>query len=280
MRHAVAPAVCGVLAIVVSLSTPPAHAGVVIDPIGWGLSPGDTFRVVVVTAGGTTGISASIADYDAFVNSQGLSGITYGGSSLSWQAIARTPTSDPVGDGSRYSSAANATHIYNLNGLRVSGTVNGSAFWQTTGYNQHTAAIDWTIDGSGNRAQVGAFQLVWTGFDWDGAATTANAFDSSGFPVGTVTAVLSQAVDYTGYDYGTNAPVPATLYPAVGRAGALANGWASIDNKPLASVYSLYAMSELITVMAVPEPSALALAAAGAFGIAAAWSSRRARGGR
>ena len=72
-----------------------------IDPLAWGLNPGDTFRFVVAAAGGTTGVSTSIGAYDAFVNSQGLSGITYNGASLhNWQAIAGTPSSNPATDGS------------------------------------------------------------------------------------------------------------------------------------------------------------------------------------
>lgn len=251
------------VAAITSLAFLPAtvHAGVTINPLAWGLSPGDTFRLVVVTAGTTTGASTSISAYDTFVNSQGLSGITYGGSSLSWQAIAQTPASSPISDGSRYSSQANATRTYNLNGALVSTSTNGQAFWWTAGYNQHLAAIDWTIDGGGNLSQVNGSQLVWTGFDIDGSVTSATDYDSNGFPVGTVTAALGQAAAYNGWNFGTNQQVPSTLYPYLGRAGALANGWSALDNQPLASQYRMYAMSELITVTAVPEPATLSLVA-------------------
>lgn len=239
------------------------HAGVIIDPLAWGLNPGDTFRLAVVTTGGTTGVSTAIDDYDAFVNSQGLSGIMYGGASLTWQAIAGTPSSNPRDDGTRFSSQANATQVFNLNGALVSTSTNGFAFWRTSGFNQHLAAIDWTIDGSGNLTQVNGSQLVWTGFDIDGSAATARDYDESGFQIGTVTAVLGQAVSYNDWDFENSQVVPSTLYPFVGRAGALFNGWAAIGNEPLANVYPLYAMSELITVTAVPEPSTLMMALAG-----------------
>ena len=254
-----------------------AQADVIIDPLSWGLNPGDTFRLVVVTTGGTTGSSTSIDAYDAFVNAQGLSGITYGGASLTWQAVAGTPSSNPVGDGTRFSSQANATQIFNLSGALVSTSTNGTAFWQTSGFNQHLAAIDWTIDGSGGLAQVSGSQLVWTGFDVDGSAATAQDYDESGFPVGTVTAALGQAVSYNGYDFENSQVVPSTLYPLVGRAGALFNGWSAIGNEPLASVYPLYAMSELITVAAVPEPSTFVMAVAGLVGGGLAVIRRRRR---
>ena len=242
------------------------QAGVVINPLAWGLNPGDTFRLVVVTAGGTTGVSTSASYYDTFVNSQGLAGITYDGASLQWQAIVGTPSSNPRNDATRFSSQANAVRVYNLNGGLVSNpAVSDRKFWQTSGYNQHLAAIDWTINGSGNLAQVSAFQFVWTGFDWGGSPAQATDYDQFGSSQGTVTAALGEAVSYNDFDFETFSTVSKTLYPYFGRAGALANGWAAIGNDPLSNSYSVYAMSGLITVTAaaVPEPSTWALALAG-----------------
>jgi hypothetical protein len=256
-----APGVFAAIALVLFGSD--AHAGVVIDPLSWGLNPGDTFRLVVVTASGTAGTSTSISTYDTFVNTQGLSGITVNGVSLTWQAIGLTPSSNPLTDTTRYSSQANASRTYNLNGALVSNTTNGTAFWKTSGYNQHLAAIDWTINGSGNAAQVNGSQTVWTGFDIDGTVASATDYDGSGFPVGQVTAALGQSVNYNDYDFGTNQQVPKTLYPLLGRAGAAANGWAAFDNLDPSTVRPMYAMSELITVTAVPEPSTYAMALAG-----------------
>jgi hypothetical protein len=244
------------------------QAGVVINPLAWGLNPGDTFRLVVVTAGGTTGVSTSASDYDTFVNSQGLAGITYDGASLQWQAIVGTPSSNPRNDATRFSSQANAVRVYNLNGGLVSNpTISDRKFWQTSG--QHLAAIDWTINGSGNLAQVSAFQFVWTGFDRGGSPAQAEDYDQFGSSQGTVTAAMGEAVSYNDYEFDfdsfTFSLVPKTLYPFVGRAGALANGWAAIGNDPLSTSYPVYAMSGLITVTAaaVPEPSTWALALAG-----------------
>jgi len=240
------------------------QAGVVINPLAWGLNPGDTFRLVVVTAGGTTGVSTSASDYDTFVNSQGLSSITYDGASLQWQAIVGTPSSNPRNDATRFSSQANAVRVYNLNGGLVSNpAVSDRKFWQTS--DQHLAAIDWTINGSGNLAQVNASQFVWTGFDWDGSPAQAEDYDEFGSSQGTVTAAVGEAVSYNDFDFETFSTVSKTLYPYFGRAGALANGWAAIGNDPLSNSYSVYAMSGLITVTAaaVPEPSTWALALGG-----------------
>ena len=240
------------------------QAGVVINPLAWGLNPGDTFRLVVVTAGGTTGVSTSASDYDTFVNSQGLAGITYDGASLQWQAIVGTPSSNPRNDATRFSSQANAVRVYNLNGGLVSNpAVSDRKFWQTS--DQHLAAIDWTINGSGNLAQVNASQFVWTGFDWDGSPAQAEDYDEFGSSQGTVTAALGEAVSYNDFDFETFSTVSKTLYPYFGRAGALANGWAAIGNDPLSTSYPVYTMSGLITVTAaaVPEPSTWALALAG-----------------
>jgi hypothetical protein len=258
-------------AIALVLFASDAHAEIVISPLSWGLNPGDTFRLVVVTAGSTSGTSTSISTYDTFVNTQGLSGITVNGVSLTWQAIGLTPSSDPLTDTSRFSSQANASRTYNLNGALVSNTTNGTAFWKTSGYNQHLAAINWTINGSGNAAQVNDFQEVWTGFDFDGTVASATDYNRSGVPVGQVTAALGQSVNYT-----TNQQVPMTLYPFLGRAGALANGWAAFDNLDPTTVRPLYAMSELITVQAVPEPSTYAMALAGiACGGFSMWRRRK-----
>jgi hypothetical protein len=116
---------------------------------------------------------------------------------------------------------------------------------------------------------VSAFQFVWTGFDRGGSPAQAQDYDQFGSSQGTVTAALGEAVSYNDYEFDfdsfTFSLVPKTLYPFVGRAGALANGWAAIGNDPLSTSYPVYAMSGLITVTAaaVPEPSTWALALAG-----------------
>lgn len=82
-------------------------------------------------------------------------------------------------------------------------------------------------------------------------------FNSSGSQIGTVTAALGQSAAYNSYNSSTRLLTAKTLYPSVGRAGATANGWAAVFDAPsLSTSYSMYAMTELITVTAaagVPE---------------------------
>ncbi|MEN9840322.1 MAG: hypothetical protein RL376_122 [Verrucomicrobiota bacterium] len=246
-----------------------ADAAIAIDPVAWGLTEGATFRLVVVTNGTTTATSTNVTSYDTFVNTQGLSGITYRGASLSWQAIAGTPTSNPASDGTRYSASANATSVYNLAGQVVSTTTSGQQFWRTSGPNQHLGTIDRTIDGSGNLASLGAFTYVWTGYDWDGAPGTTNTY--GGAPMymseGSVSATLGTSAAYQKLtcDSGTGQPngtISSTLYPLYGRTGATANGWSAAgDDLPLETAQRMYAISELITVTSIPEPANFATVA-------------------
>lgn len=259
---------------------PALPAAIAIDPASWGLAPGTTFRLVMVTYGTTNATSADITSYDAFVNTQNLGQITYNGSLLSWQAIGRTADSSPVADGTRFSAQANSALVYNLNGELVSNTSAGSLFWRTSGYNQHAAAINYTVTPGGSLA-LSSHNWAWTGFEWDGTASTARDYDSEGYQVGTVSATLGASTPYNAVVYdGEGDPtgsIASTFYPSYGRVPALANGWAAIGNDAtLETLFPMYAMSSLITVTAIPEPSAFA-AAAGTLLLAAAALRRRSR---
>lgn len=238
--------------------THPLFAAIAIDPLSWGLAPGTTFRLVLVTFGTTAATSTNIATYDTFVNTQNVDQITYNGSTLSWQALGLTTSSSPISDSSRYSSQANSTLVYNLNGQAVSNTTAGTQFWRTTGSSTHLAPINYTINSSGNLALSSASN-AWTGFDYNGLLQTTRNYNTSGTQIGTVTAALGQSTAYR-----TSTGIASTLYPAYGRIAASANGWASIgSNSALSTQYPMYAMSSLITVTAaaVPEPSSYAVIA-------------------
>ncbi|MEY2611984.1 MAG: hypothetical protein RL069_796 [Planctomycetota bacterium] len=159
----------------------------------------------------------------------------------------------------------------------MSNTTNGTAFWKTSGYNEHLKAIDWTINGSGNLAQVDGSQIAWTGFDIDGTVASATDYDESGSSIGTVTAALGQSVNYNDYDYENFQQVSKTLYPYLGRVGARFNGWAAFDNLAPSTQARMYAMSGLITVTAaVPEPATFSMALAGlAYGGFSVWRKRK-----
>lgn len=250
-----------------ALLTVSGSAAIVIDPLSWGLPVGATFRLVVLTTGTTAATSSSIGTYDTFVNTQGLSGITYNGSSLTWQALGQTAGSDPTTDATRFSSQANSVATYNLNGAQVSNT-SSNPFWVTGGFSSHLAPIDWTINGSGNLEQVSGSTRVWTGFDFRGDAVTASNYDDDGNQIGTVTATLGSSATYQDYDFDSFTPIPnQTLFPYYGRAGASANGWAAFgEDSPLSTQYRMYAISGPITVTAVPEVEVVFAAAALALG--------------
>ena len=257
-------------ALATALALPTAHAAVVINPLGWGLTPGTTFRLVLPTNGTTHATSANIADYDTFVNTQGLIGITYNGSPLTWQALGLTAGSNPVTDLTRFSSQANSVPVYNLNGAQVSNT-SSNPFWKGSSYSEHLSNIDYTINGSGNLEKLGAFTYVWTGFENDGAAPTRRNYESNGDQIGTVTSSLGSSSRYNDY-YPPMMGNPAVfnqnllLGPSYGRVGATANGWAAVgDDSSLTTQYRMYALSAPITVtaaVAVPEPHAGFAAAA------------------
>jgi hypothetical protein len=70
--------------------------------------------------------------------------------------------------------------------------------------------------------------------------------------------------------------VPATLNAAFGRIPAIANGWAHLgDDEANSTLRSMYAISSVITVSAIPEPSTYAALAGLIALIAVAWHRRR-----
>lgn len=239
------PRLLAILAI--ALVSVRSEAGLILDPIAWGLAPGDTFRLILPTLGTTAATSTSISTYDTFVNGQYLNLITYQGSALSWQAVGETSSSAARYDATRYSSQADLTKIFNLNGERVS---NGN-FW-----GMHDALIDWTIDASGNLQQFGELTYVYTGFTYQGEPV--NTLDTSNQ---VVYSYLGQTTDYTASVWDDQSSqfveVQATLGVGYGRTGAAGNAWAEYDRETnLNTAYHMFAMSSLVTVVAsspVPE---------------------------
>lgn len=233
-------------------------AGMEITPLSWGLNVGDTFRLVMITNGTTAATSQNITSYDTFVNTQNLNLITYDSSSLTWQAIGTTLSSYASTDVSRYSSQANSARTYSLDGTRISNT---GSFWAFS----HLAPINKSVDGSGNLVTVSDFSYAWTGFDIDGQPVSRDNYDDFGSPNGTVQSALGVTATYNGYDFGNSVVLPnQILGVGYGRAGASANGWAAAgEQTQLITEYRMYAISQLITVTAVPEPSSVILGVAG-----------------
>jgi hypothetical protein len=124
----------------------PAHAGIVINTPA-GLTPGDQFRIVFVTDGGTSATSSNISDYDAFVTAQ-AGGATYDGQTVTWQAIGSTPTVNAID----HITQTN-TQVYLNDGTEVTNSTTPAGMW--SGSLNHPINEDLT----GSTIN----QLVWTG---------------------------------------------------------------------------------------------------------------------
>ena len=195
----------------ITLTTPP------------GLSPGDHFRYVFVTAGVTSATSVSISAYNSFVSSQS-NDAQYNGSTVSWYAIGSTPTTnarDNVG------GFGTAVPVFLVTGTRVADSLTTSqyGFWSGVWRNNLNAGIDGStmVDPTG-------LGFVWSGTDDDGNRLPGYEL-SVGYPA-------------MGYEFQTANPL---------RVGARAN------NRPL----PMFAMSAELTAVAVPEPSTWVTALAG-----------------
>lgn len=252
--------ICSLLAIICVFSFTPQTKAVVIDPAAWGLVEGNTFRLVMVTYGVTNASSTNITDYDAFVNTQGLNGITYNGNSMLWQALGTTMDSYASLDATRFSSQANATQIFNLNGNMVS----NNNFWAIN----HDAPINVTINGSGNLETLTSGR-AYTGFGYDGVPRPQRNHTSE-WDSTDVYSALGQVAPYTGitWDDDMNAVLVPGLIWGVAAGNLMASHASWPDGEyvetPDTIYHHMYAMSELITVVAnpIPEPN---LAVAGMF---------------
>jgi hypothetical protein len=114
-----------------------------------GLSPGDSFRFVFVTAGIRDATSTNIADYDSFVNAE-AGGATYNGLVVDWLAVASTDSADAIDH-----IGQSSTPVYLSDGTLVATTTTPEGLW--SGSILH--AID--LDLAGNPADPVFF--VWTG---------------------------------------------------------------------------------------------------------------------
>lgn len=142
-----------------------------ITPVG--LNPGDTFRYVFVTSTGRDAVSRDMADYDSFVtqaaSAAGLT--TYGGSAVSWQALA-SADEDHIDAVTRVS--AGSAPLYLITGEKVADT--GNDLW------------DKTLDHPINMTELGTTYNgeVWTGTFWNGVGLwrLGDTFGAGGSLVG------------------------------------------------------------------------------------------------
>jgi hypothetical protein len=144
----------------------PAQAGPVLSTPA-GLAPGTHFRFVFATDGGTTATSANITDYDNFVNMQ-AGGATYGGATISWQAIGSTSTVNAIDHIGQTNDA-----VYLADGTKVTTTTTSTGLW--SGTLLHSINEDLSGQPPGSTS-------IWTGTAGSGTAT-ANPLGSQSNPV-------------------------------------------------------------------------------------------------
>ncbi len=215
-----------------------AYADFVTTPAG--LDPGDQYRLVFITSGTKTAQSATIEDYNTFVDGFGDNAIA-----SDWKAIASTPTVDAI-DNTGTTAQATSVPIYNLQGQLVASTY--SHLWSTASADL-TFAVKY--DETGERASG----IMWTGTEPGGTASIA--------PLGNTDPHLEYANATIALGYEKNA-----------------QWMQFVDNFANNGSFQFYGISSVLTVAGgnalVPEPSSvIAMGLLGVVGIAGIRRRRR-----
>ena len=227
--------VCGVLATLIAIAGS-AQAGSIQTPAG--LVKGDNFRIVFVTPGTIQATSASMQNYDSFVNLQ-AGNTTYGGNLISWQALGSTNSINAYD----HIGIAPILGVYTVDGIKVASSTDTSVggLWEGVPL---LAPI--TKDQFGN-SYAGNF--VWTGTNGIG-----NVYE----PVAGGKFGLGSTSNGGGYF-----PEFRTEVGLIG--GTTGYDWIEVGGLggvlPTTDLYQMYGISEVLTV--VPEPSTLAIAGFG-----------------
>jgi len=186
-----------------------------------GLNPGDTYRLVFLTDGTTQAGSDFISTYNAFVQSQAALAPALNALGTTWKAIGST--FGPSETSSAYNSTGNntgpgaAVPIFRLDGVKVAN--NNADLWDGTLQN----AINVTPTG------VSTATRVWSGTNPGG--DYYYWFPLSGKPFGP-------------FDY------------ALFGNPQLTTGWLGNNtHEQVVAQFPMYAISDLLTVAPVPEPS-------------------------
>lgn len=216
-----------------------AQAAAVIVPSG--LNANDNYRLAFTTSTTRDGSSATVADYNSFVDTHGDTAV-----SSAWTAIASTPTVDARDNTSTQSGSEGASFvgIFNLAGELLAATY--AAFWNIT--DDLDNGLNYDETGTAISGSLG----VWTG-------TQAAGQGESDEELGNL---------------GSNQPVhgDASLLNSgdINSSPEAIVGWVSGNTQPSSSHLRLYGISDILTVpeppnpMPVPEPGSLILASIGA----------------
>ncbi len=202
-------------AVVSLLVTSHAYAAIITTPTS--LSPGDSYRLVFVTSGGRNAHSTNIADYNAFV--QGIAsaaGSQVAGLSTTWRAIGSTSSVDAWDNTNTNPSIATGVSIFNLNGEEVA--EDNSDLW------------DGSTSASIGYDELGGFRSGWV---WSGTGSDGTGNAPLGKPAG------------LGVKYGHSGIA----------GGAAASQWISSSGWYSQAEFPLYAISGVLTIASVPEPS-------------------------
>jgi PEP-CTERM motif len=136
----------------------PSQAGPVALTTPPGIKPGEMFQFVFLTNNATTAVSNDIATYNKFVNSA-AGGATYNGKTVTWLAIASTPTVSAITN-----TGSNPYPVFETNGTKVATstkTTEGGLYSGTW-----LVPIDINVNGKPPTAPPG---ITWTGTEQDGS---------------------------------------------------------------------------------------------------------------
>ena len=129
-----------------------------------GLTAGDTFRIVFLTDGMTDATSSSISTYNTFVTNDaktqaggGANVVKYGGTTLTWTAIASTSTTSAINN-----IGVTGASVWLIGGeVASSDTTSTGGLWSD---GRLLSVIDENLTGSSTSS------LVWTGTNADGSS--------------------------------------------------------------------------------------------------------------
>jgi hypothetical protein len=221
-----------------------AEAGIITTPQD--LNPGDQYRLVFVTHGGMAADNTSISHYNQFVSNQAALSADLNLLGTQWYVIGSTSDVDARDNtNTNWLVGDPDAPIYRLDGSLVA--TGNQHLWGAVTIGPHSAPIN--IDQFGG---VWPNHLVWTGTAHSGTEYYNGLWYSplgGGFDVEVGHTIAS---DLTWVHY----------YPAT----------------PNSSPYRYYAISDVLTVSPVPEPSAFAIwSLMGGVAMMIGWRRRRRR---